>query len=40
MGLEKYKVTQQNEGESLTFYNESNQPIGIVKRGYRKRFIT
>ena len=32
MGLEKYRVTQQNERESLTFYNESNQPIGIVKR--------
>lgn len=32
MGLEKYKIAQQNRGESLTFYNESNQPIGIVKR--------
>lgn len=32
MGLEKYRITQQNEGESLTFYNEANKPIGIVKR--------
>lgn len=32
MGLEKYKISQQNNGEDLTFYNESNQPIGIVKR--------
>lgn len=32
MRLEKYRITEQNEGESLTFYNESNQPIGIVDR--------
>ena len=32
MGLEKYKISQQNNGEDLTFYNEANQPIGIVKR--------
>ena len=32
MGLEKYRITEQNEGESLTFYNESNQSIGIVYR--------
>lgn len=32
MGLEQYRITQQNEGESLTIYNESNQPIGKVER--------
>lgn len=32
MGLEKYRITGRNEVESLTFYNESNQPIGIVNR--------
>ena len=32
MGLEKYRITKQNENESLTFYNEANQPIGIVNR--------
>lgn len=32
MGLEKYRITEQDEGESLTFYNESNKPIGIVDR--------
>lgn len=32
MGLEKYKITNQNKEESLTFYNEENKPIGIVNR--------
>ena len=32
MGLEKYRVTQQNERESLTVYNQHNQPIGIIER--------
>lgn len=33
MGLEKYKIGQTaDEGEVLTFYNEKNEPIGIVKR--------
>ena len=32
MGLEKYRITDQNESESLTFYNENNEPIGIVNR--------
>ena len=32
MGLEQYRIEKQNEGENLTFYNEDNQPIGIVKR--------
>jgi len=32
MGLEQYRITEQTEKESLTFYNKSNQPIGIVNR--------
>ena len=33
MGLEKYKINQTSDkGEVLTFYNEQNQPIGLVKR--------
>ena len=32
MGLEKYRITQQNERENLTVYNQQNQPIGIVER--------
>ncbi len=32
MGLEKYKISKKNQEESLTFYNEQNQPIGIVNR--------
>lgn len=32
MSLEKYKIDMQNERESLTFYGENNQPIGIVDR--------
>ena len=32
MGLEKYRITQQNERESLTVYNQQNQPIGTVER--------
>ena len=32
MGLEQYRIKKQNESENLTFYNEDNQPIGIVKR--------
>ena len=32
MGLEKYKISRENQEESLTFYNEQNEPIGIVNR--------
>lgn len=32
MGLEKYKISRGNQEESLTFYNEQNEPIGIVNR--------
>lgn len=32
MGLEQYRITQQNEGEKLTIYNGVNQPIGIENR--------
>ena len=32
MGLEQYRIKKQNESESLTFYNEDKQPMGIVKR--------
>lgn len=32
MGLEQYRITQQNQSENLTIYNEENQPIGIVDR--------
>ena len=32
MGLEKYRITQQNERESLTVYNQQNQPKGKVER--------
>ena len=32
MGLEQYRITQQNDGENLTIYNEANQPIGIADR--------
>lgn len=32
MGLEKYRITQQNERETLTFYNQQNQPIGTIDR--------
>ena len=32
MGLEKYKISKKDQEESLTFYNEQNQPIGIVNR--------
>ena len=32
MGLEQYRITQQNEGENVTIYNEVNQPIGIADR--------
>ena len=32
MGLEQYRITQQNEYECLTIYNKSNQPIGTVDR--------
>ena len=32
MGLEKYRITKQDNRESLTFYNDLNQPIGIVDR--------
>lgn len=32
MGFEQYRIKKQNESESLTFYNEDKQPIGIVKR--------
>ena len=32
MSLDKYKIDMQSQRESLTFYNENNQPIGIVDR--------
>ena len=32
MGLEKYKISRGSQEESLTFYNEQNEPIGIVNR--------
>lgn len=32
MGLEKYKISRESQEESLTFYNEQNEPIGIVNR--------
>ena len=32
MGLEKYKISRNNQEESLIFYNEQNEPIGIVNR--------
>ena len=32
MGLEQYRITGRNEGESLTVYYEANQPIGIADR--------
>ena len=32
MGLEKYRITRQENTEKLTFYDDLNQPIGIVDR--------
>ena len=32
MGLEKYRITPQNNEENLTFYNKENKPIGTVDR--------
>ena len=32
MGLEKYRIAQPNERETLTFYNQENQPIGTAER--------
>ena len=32
MGLEKYRITRQNEEEKITIYNEENQPIGTTTR--------
>ena len=32
MGLEQYRIIQQNEGENLIIYNEANQPIGMADR--------
>jgi len=32
MGLERYRINQHDEREKLTFYNQQNQPVGIVNR--------
>ena len=32
MGLEKYRITEPEEGECLTVYDKANNPIGIVNR--------
>ena len=32
MGLEKYRITEPEDGECLTVYDKANNPIGIVNR--------
>lgn len=32
MGLEKYRITETEDGECLTVYDKANNPIGIVNR--------